>query len=293
MPLTINGEPVDDGLLDAEFSQIKAHFERQANISCCERDDEFLGYAKENIIARVLLSQKAQEVINKPTEKEITARLDQLKEEYSSEEEFYFSIGIAPEQEEQIHGDIANSIQVDALVARIAGEIPVPEEKKLRDHYEQNIKDFMTPEEVRAPHIFKSLNKSEDRESLFSEMREVRVAAVNGEDFMQLVKKHSEKPEEEADLGWYKRGELMDEFELITFSMDVNEVSPVFATQWGMHIAKLTDRRPPKPIDFESVQQEIADRINGEIKEAKLNEYVEKLKSEADIQDTATNEEVE
>ena len=68
MPLTINGEPVDDGLLDAEFSQIKAHFERQANISCCERDDEFLGYAKENIIARVLLSQKAQEVINKPTE---------------------------------------------------------------------------------------------------------------------------------------------------------------------------------------------------------------------------------
>ena len=293
MPLTINGEPVDDGLLDAEFSQIKAHFERQANISCCERDDEFLGYAKENIIARVLLSQKAQEVINKPTEKEITARLDQLKAEYNSEEEFYFSIGIAPEQEEQIHGDIANSIQVDALVARIAGELPVPEEKQLRDHYEQNIKDFMTPEEVRALHIFKSLNKSEDRESLFSEMREVRVAAVNGEDFMQLVKKHSEKPEEEADLGWYKRGELMDEFELITFSMDFNEVSPVFATQWGMHIAKLTDRRPPKPIDFESVQQEIADRINGEIKEAKLYEYVEKLKSEADIQDTATNEEVE
>ena len=43
MPLTINGESVDDGLLDAEFSQIKAHFEQQANVSCCERDDEFMG----------------------------------------------------------------------------------------------------------------------------------------------------------------------------------------------------------------------------------------------------------
>ena len=51
MPLTINGETVDDGLLDAEFSQIKAHFEQQANISCCERDDEFMGYAKDNLIA--------------------------------------------------------------------------------------------------------------------------------------------------------------------------------------------------------------------------------------------------
>ena len=61
MPLTINGETVDDGLLDAEFSQIKAHFEQQANISCCERDDEFMGYAKDNLIARVLLAQKAKE----------------------------------------------------------------------------------------------------------------------------------------------------------------------------------------------------------------------------------------
>ena len=39
MPLTINGEAIDDSLLDAEFSQIKAHFEQQANVSCCERDD--------------------------------------------------------------------------------------------------------------------------------------------------------------------------------------------------------------------------------------------------------------
>ena len=51
MPLTINGELVDEGLLDAEFSQIKAHFEQQANVSCCERDDEFMGYA------RIILSQ--------------------------------------------------------------------------------------------------------------------------------------------------------------------------------------------------------------------------------------------
>ncbi len=293
MPLTINGEPVDDSLLDAEFSQIKAHFERQANISCCERDEEFLGYAKENIIARVLLSQKAQEVIDKPAEADITARLDQLKEEYGSEEEFYFSIGIAPGQEDQIHGDIANSIQVDELVARIAGELPVHEEKQLRQHYEENIKDFMTPEEVRALHIFKSLNKSEDREALFAELREVRSAALNGEDFMELVRKHSEKPEEEADLGWYKRGELMDEFELITFSMDIDEVSPVFATQWGMHIAKLTDRRAPEPIEFESVQEEIVERINSQLREAKLNEYVAKLKTEADIQDTVPEEEQE
>ena len=71
MPLTINGEPVDDALLDAEFSQIKAHHEQQANVSCCERDDEFMGYAKDNIIARVLLNQNAKEEAAPPSESEI------------------------------------------------------------------------------------------------------------------------------------------------------------------------------------------------------------------------------
>lgn len=285
MPLKINGEPVDDALLDAEFSQIKAHFERQANVSCCERDDEFMGYAKDNIIARVLISQKALEVIDEPGSDAVDARLDTLKKEYGSDEEFYFKLGISEGHEDEIRGDIAGSIRVDSLISRIVGELPSPGKKQLQSHYEENLKDFMSPEEVRALHIFKSLSKAENRENIFAELRGIRSAARNGEDFMALVRKHSEKPEEEADLGWYKRGELMDEFELITFSMEINEISPVFATQWGMHLAKLTDRRPPKPIPFEELQDEITARINAEHHDAKLNEYVAKLKDEAEITD--------
>ncbi|MFP6874949.1 MAG: peptidylprolyl isomerase [Verrucomicrobiales bacterium] len=285
MPLKINGESVDNALLDAEFSQIKAHFERQANVSCCERDDEFMGYAKDNIIARVLLSQKALEVIDEPGSDAVDARLDTLKKEYGSNEEFYFKLGISEGQEDEIRGDIAGSIRVDSLISRIVGELPSPGKKQLRGHYEENIKDFMSPEEVRALHIFKSLSKAENRENIFAELREVRSAALAGEDFMTLVKKHSDKPEEEADLGWYKRGELMDEFELITFSMEINEISPVFATQWGIHLAKLSGRRPPEPIPFEELQDEITERINAEESDTKLNEYVAKLKDEAEITD--------
>ena len=102
---------------------------------------------------------------------------------------------------------------------------------------------------------------------------------------MELVRKHSDKPEEEADLGWYKRGELMDEFELITFSMEIGEISPVFSTQWGMHLAKLTDRRRPEPIPLENVQDEISDLIKAEHRESKLKTYIEKLKESATIKD--------
>jgi len=286
MPLTINGEAVDDALLDAEFGQIKAHHEQQANVSCCERDDEFMGYAKDNIIARVLLSQTAKDEIAPPSDDEISERLASLKEEYGGEEQFYFQLGIAPGEEDAVCAEIASSLQVDALVAKIAGDPPASDKEALNDYYLSHAEEFMTAEEVNATHIFKSLQQAENREDLFNELRELRKRATAGENFMELVRAHSDKPEEEADLGWYKRGELMEEFELITFSMEVDEISPVFASQWGMHLAKLTARKPPEPIPLDDVAEEIRERLAAEHRDAKLKVYVEALREKAAIEDT-------
>ena len=285
MPLTINGELVDAGLLDAEFSQIKAHFEQQANLSCCERDDEFKGYAKDNIIASVLLSHKARETIEDPSPESVDEHLEKLKEEYGGEEAFYFKLGIAPGNEEQVRKDVIESMRVDLLIEQTSSDEPEPSDADIENYYNSEKDSFMTPEEVRSMHIFKSLQQAENKENLFAEMRGVRDVACNGADFMDLVRKHSDKPEEEADLGWYKRGELMDEFELITFSMEVGEISPVFSTQWGMHLAKLIERRSPEPIPLDEVKDEIREMIKAENRESKLKAYIEKLKEAATIAD--------
>jgi len=285
MPLTINDEPVDEGLIDAEFSQIKAHFEQQANVSCCERDDEFMGYAKDNIIARVLLSQKAKQAIEDPSSEDVDQHLEKLKEEYGGEESFYFKLGIAPGNEEQVRNEVTESMRVDLLIEQASGDGPEPSDADIEEYYKTEEQSFMTAEEVRSMHIFKSLQQAENKENLFAEMREVRDSACAGDDFMELVRKHSDKPEEEADLGWYKRGELMDEFELITFSMEIGEISPVFSTQWGMHLAKLIDRRCPEPIPLDDVRDEICDLIKAEYRESKLKSYIDKLKENATITD--------
>ena len=41
MPLVVNGQTIDDAVIEQEFSAIKAHYESLGSISCCERDDEF------------------------------------------------------------------------------------------------------------------------------------------------------------------------------------------------------------------------------------------------------------
>jgi len=213
MPFIINGETIDPALIDGEFSQIKAYFEQQANVSCCERDDEFVGYAKDNISARVLLSQAAQKELPKPEDDAVDKRIAQLVEEAGGKEAFYFNLGIPPGEEDSIREDIAASVWLERYIDKVHGEAVEPDAEAMKTYYEENISHFTAPEEVRAAHIFKSLQKVEERDQLFEELRGVRKKLLAGADFMEMAKEHSEKPTDETDLGFFKRGELMDEFE--------------------------------------------------------------------------------
>ena len=55
-----------------------------------------MGYAKDNLIARVLLAQKAKESIPDPDSKDVDEHLEKLIEENGGKESFYFKLGIAP-----------------------------------------------------------------------------------------------------------------------------------------------------------------------------------------------------
>jgi hypothetical protein len=48
MALIINGEHIDEEIIEAEFRQIKGHYERTLQVACCERDPEFRGMAKDH-----------------------------------------------------------------------------------------------------------------------------------------------------------------------------------------------------------------------------------------------------
>src|SRR5688500_19836943 len=102
MALRINGQLVDDSTLYAEFANVKSYFERMGNISCCERDEEFRGYAKENVIARVLLAQHAEEAVPAPSAGEVDTAFEQVKQEHGGGAAFYAAIGAAVDQSELV-----------------------------------------------------------------------------------------------------------------------------------------------------------------------------------------------
>ncbi len=284
MPLSINDEIIPDELLQEEFQVIKAHYERMGSVSCCERDAEFRGYARENVIARVLLNQEAERRFPKVDEAEVADALDRLLVEHGGADAFCNKLGLASVEDPLVRQDLVCGLRLDKLLLETWGPLADPAGAELEAFYESNLQDYLTEERVRALHIFKQVEKVEDRESIYDLLRGLRRRAREGEDFEAMALEHTDKEDKLVDLGFFRRGEFMDEFDLIAFSMEEGEVTPVFASHWGFHLAKIIGREPRVPRPFGEVRVEVQERWMAERKQQKTRALVETLRQKAKIE---------
>ena len=165
MTLIVNDERIDEAVLEQEFATIKSSFEAHSgNTCCCSRDEEFREYARQNVVAQVLLTQEARRADKPVPDSEIDAELARLKDEHGGETQFYAALGATPEAEPQIRQDIALNLSVQKLLDNIVGDTGEPTDAELTGYYERHIEAFTTLEKVRASHILKSSPKAEDRE---------------------------------------------------------------------------------------------------------------------------------
>lgn len=207
--------------------------------------------------------------------------------EHGGRESFFANVGLQPDQEHLVVEDVRAGLRVERLMLDIWGPEGTPSEEAQRAWYEGHQAEFMTAEEVSALHLFKHVEKSEDREGIYNLLRSLRRQALEGADFKALALEHTDKEDKLVDLGWFKRGEFMEEFDLIIFSLDVGETSPVFASHWGFHLAQVTGWRPPVPVPFEEVQATVVERMTAEHRQAAVQAYVAELRAKADIRDEA------
>lgn len=286
MALIINGETIDDEIIESEFRQIKGQYERTLQVACCERDPEFQGYAKDNIIARAVLNQEAARRFPEVAEEDVDSRLAKLIEEAGGEEHFYMKIGMPLDAAPVVRGNVANGVRLDKLLQSVYGEGTMPTDAEIEAYYHANIDAFKTNEELHVVHITKGMEGAKSRAEVYEKMRALRRELLAGADFMTMAEEQRGNDQQQIDLGWFKRGEFMEEFEAIAFSLRQNEISPVFTTQLGFHLCKLVDRRDPAPMPLAEIKDAVVNRMVEEDRDRKFNVYVDELKAKAAIEDT-------
>ncbi|MDF1859340.1 MAG: peptidyl-prolyl cis-trans isomerase [Verrucomicrobiales bacterium] len=279
MAYLINGEKIDDSVIADEFESIKDHYQSMGEVVCCDRDEEFWQYARDNVINRTLLEQESNARFGVIPDEEVDARFEQLKAEHGGEQNFYDNTGFNKGDQEVIWNKLKSSMTVDRLLETEIGEIPEPTDEERKAYYEANIENYLSQEEIRVSQIFIEPSSHDAAREAYTALREVREQILDGKDFDEAAREHGSDEDRDIDLGFMKQGETMPEVEAITFSMRIGEISPIVATHYGFHLFKLTDRKEPAPIPVEEVEgiteQIVLERRN-EAVEAVITDLKEK-----------------
>jgi peptidyl-prolyl cis-trans isomerase C len=113
--------------------------------------------------------------------------------------------------------------------------------------------------------------------------KEIITELDGGADFAESAKKYSTGPSgpNGGDLGWFDAGTMVPEFSAAVAGMESgsHSAAPV-QTQFGFHIIKLEDTRSKEPQPFDEVKEQ----IRGMMMSNKVQEFVEGLRSSAEVE---------
>ncbi len=106
------------------------------------------------------------------------------------------------------------------------------------------------PTKYQVAHILKTPDAADFAiEETLKKLNDLRNRISKGADFSTMAILYSEDPGSSRNGGLYndiKKGDFVKEFESVVFSLDVGELSEIFKTEYGYHIAKLIDRKGNK-----------------------------------------------
>jgi len=137
-----------------------------------------------------------------------------------------------------------------------------------------------------ARHILIKPNEIRDEATAVSQLKELRERIKEGEDFALLAKEFSEDPGSAlngGELGWSTPGMFVPEFEQTMGSIELNEVSAPFLSQFGWHILQVTERRKQ---DFsENITRNRAQNLLRQRKyEEELQVWLQEIRDEAFVE---------
>lgn len=231
-------------------------------------------YAEDLLVAKLartlergvyVSSAEVEETVRRERE---TANFDALFLPY---ERFLADVQVS-EEDARAHYDLhqedyrrAEQRVVRSLVvetSRLRRLLPV-EESELEVYYQEHQEEFVQEEQASARHVLirvaPGASQDEDLDARLS-AEGVAEAARAGGDFAALAAAHSQDPgskEKGGDLGWFGRGQMVEEFEQAVFGAAPGDIVGPVRSQFGYHVIKVEGFQPGRQQPFEEVREQV------------------------------------
>jgi foldase protein PrsA len=182
------------------------------------------------------------------TDKELNARVDQLKNQLGSN----FDAALA-QYGYKDENDLKENLKLGMLQEKAAMKNVTATDKELKDYY-NNYKP-----QIKARHILVADVKTAN---------EVEQKLKAGEKFEDLAKKYSKDTgtaQNGGDLGYFGTGQMDPAFEKAAYALKLNEISQPVKSQYGYHIIQKTGEKQKE--SFDKMKKD----IEYQVKSAKLS----------------------
>ncbi len=118
---------------------------------------------------------------------------------------------------------------------------------EMREFYDKNLDIFKLKERAKLEYVIFGIKPSSaDEEKVKAEILEIKELLDEGEDFASIAEEYSQdegSASKGGDLGWFGKGDMVEPFENVAFSLEKGEISNPVKTQFGWHLIKLYDRK--------------------------------------------------
>lgn len=283
--VTINDNiEIDSGEVDAIFQNLLLSQGFSPSIFD-ENDPQVIKLKKsilDNLVSRELLYMEASKNPPKDLNKQVDEQLNQIKGNFKSEEEFQNYLSKMNTSEKEVKNNLSKNIILENYIKSISDKITVSN-KEIKEYYNKNKDEFKQEEQVRASHIIISSKNGEKvaQEKINKIYNEIK----NGLSFEEAAKKYSEDGSANTggDLGFFRRGIMVKEFEDVAFNTKKGEISKPFKTEFGYHILMVTDKKEEKQLSLKEAKETIKNNLIAEKTDEKINQIIEKHRKSANI----------
>lgn len=261
---SVKGEDIPEGvvaLVDGKGITTKELYDEMVEL--------YGEFALENLAVDRFVELEVKEKKIKVSDEEIASELETVKSNYQSNEDFESALKETGQTLDELKKDIEAYVKLKKLLS----ELIDTSDEALKKEFETNKDMYNQKEQVNVEHILVEDEKL--AKDLYKQI-------MDGADFKELAKEHStdynHDSENGASLGYFGRGEMVEEFEEKVFSMTPGEISEPFKTQYGWHIVKLNDKVEEVEAKFDDVKESVKNNVINSQLDAVFDEWLLEMK---------------
>lgn len=245
-----------------------------------QRQMEALAMLIDNVLMRQFLEKYSKPVSAEEVDRKLREMRAGLAEQGKSLEEFCQETN---QSLSQLKSSIADHLRWNAFAAANISDGMV-------EKYYSDNKDFFDGVTVRASHIVLRLStnateteKARAREKL-TEIRQKLISDPKS-DFAEMAKQYSQDPmaSKGGDLGWIPRKWFDESFSRAAFALPVGQISDIVQTDYGMHLIKVTDRKPGRPSEFAKIKEGVREFCAEDMRQQLLSRARKEAKITIDL----------